>query len=229
MVIRMGIVNLMVNKVLFNHGSSVDILFMDVVRKMEITVAWDILNVDTQAKPVKQKKRSFGMERNRIIEKEVNKLLKAKFSNVVVVPKAVEKWRMCMDFTDLNKACPMDPYPLPQIELLVDSTTGFVLFSMMNAYQGYHQIFIAEEDRNKTSFITENDRPLGVGFIAANLMYNPTPRVNLSIRGHFVDFETPSNIRDLVMRSQAHKAHALTFSFASKATTSSVVLGTISI
>ncbi|KAK4383263.1 Retrovirus-related Pol polyprotein from transposon gypsy [Sesamum angolense] len=113
--------------------------------------------------PVKQKKRSFEMEHHRIIEKEVNKLLKAKFSNVVVVPKAVEKWQMCMDFTDLNKACPMDPYPLPQIELLVDSTMGFALFSMMNAYQGYHQIFMAKEDRDKTSFITENGDRFSLG------------------------------------------------------------------
>ncbi|KAK4384384.1 hypothetical protein Sango_3066400 [Sesamum angolense] len=118
------------------------------------------LNVDTQAKPLKQKKRSFGMECNRIIEKEVTKLWKAGyvtevqytqwFSNVVLVPKAVEKWRMYMDFTDLNKACPKDPYLLPQIELLVDSTMVFALFSMMNAYQGYHRIFMAEEDRDKT-------------------------------------------------------------------------------
>ncbi|KAK4383525.1 Retrovirus-related Pol polyprotein from transposon [Sesamum angolense] len=124
------------------------------------------LNVDTQSKPVKQKKRSFGMKRNRIIAKEVNKLLKVGyvagvkytqwFSNVVVVPKAVEKWRMCMDFTHLNKGRAKDPYPLPQIELLVDSTMGFALFSMMNAYQGYHQIFTVVEDRDKTSFIIEN-------------------------------------------------------------------------
>ncbi|KAL0406547.1 UNVERIFIED_CONTAM: Retrovirus-related Pol polyprotein from transposon gypsy [Sesamum latifolium] len=113
----------------------------------------------------KEKKRSFGVERNRIIEEEVNKLKEAGYvsevqytdwlANVVVVPKASEKWRMCTDFTDLNKACPKDPYPLPRIDLLVDSTAGYELFSMMDAYQGYHQIFMAEEDRIKTSFITD--------------------------------------------------------------------------
>ncbi|KAL0366176.1 UNVERIFIED_CONTAM: Polyprotein P3 [Sesamum radiatum] len=61
---------------------------------------------------------------------------------------------MCTDFTDVNKACPKDPYPLPRIDLLVDSTAGYELFSMMDAYQGYHQIFMAEEDSIKTSFIT---------------------------------------------------------------------------
>ncbi|KAL2226151.1 UNVERIFIED_CONTAM: Retrovirus-related Pol polyprotein from transposon [Sesamum indicum] len=62
---------------------------------------------------------------------------------------------MCVDFTDLNKACPKDPYSLPRINMMVDSTTGFEIFSMMDAYQGYNQIRMAEEDRDKTSFITE--------------------------------------------------------------------------
>ncbi|KAL2237948.1 UNVERIFIED_CONTAM: Retrovirus-related Pol polyprotein from transposon gypsy [Sesamum indicum] len=57
---------------------------------------------------------------------------------------------------DLNKACPNDPFPLPRIDVLVDSTAGFELFSRMDAYQGYHQIFMAEEDRDKTSFITND-------------------------------------------------------------------------
>ncbi|KAL2235165.1 UNVERIFIED_CONTAM: Retrovirus-related Pol polyprotein from transposon opus [Sesamum indicum] len=76
-------------------------------------------------------------------------------SNVVVVPKASGKWRMCTDFTDLNKACPRDSYPLPRIDQLVDVTAGYELFSMMDAYQGYHQIHMAKEDRIKTSFVTE--------------------------------------------------------------------------
>ncbi|XP_011078132.1 uncharacterized protein LOC105161948 [Sesamum indicum] len=123
------------------------------------------LNIDPQVKPVKQKKRVFGVERNKIIEEEVAKLLRAGFvreiqyttwlSNVVVVPKAAGKWRMCTDYTDLNKACPKDPYPLPRIDLLVDSTAGCALFSMMDAYQGYHQIFMAKEDAEKTAFVTE--------------------------------------------------------------------------
>ncbi|KAL2253131.1 UNVERIFIED_CONTAM: Retrovirus-related Pol polyprotein from transposon opus [Sesamum indicum] len=96
---------------------------------------------------------------------EVDKLLQAGYvseiqytdwlSNVVLVPKSSGKWRMCVDFTDLNKACPKDPYPLPRIDVMVDSTAGYEMFSMMDAYQGYHQIHMAEEDRDKTSFITE--------------------------------------------------------------------------
>ncbi|KAL0355876.1 UNVERIFIED_CONTAM: Transposon Ty3-G Gag-Pol polyprotein [Sesamum radiatum] len=75
-------------------------------------------------------------------------------SNVVLVPKPGEKWRMCIDFRDLNKACPKDFYPLPRIDQLVDSTSGCELLSMMDASKGYHQIMLASEDRKKVSFIT---------------------------------------------------------------------------
>ncbi|KAL2226838.1 UNVERIFIED_CONTAM: Retrovirus-related Pol polyprotein from transposon [Sesamum indicum] len=123
------------------------------------------LNVDPMARPVQQRKRTFSSDNNEAIRQEVEKLLKAGYvsevqytnwlSNVVLVPKSSGKWRMCVDFTDLNKACPKDPYPLPRIDNMVDSTAGFELFSMMDAYQGYHQIQMAEEDRDKTSFVTD--------------------------------------------------------------------------
>ncbi|KAL0439743.1 UNVERIFIED_CONTAM: Polyprotein P3 [Sesamum latifolium] len=77
-------------------------------------------------------------------------------SNVVLVPKPGGKWRMCIDFMDLNKACPKDFYPLPRIDQLVDSTSGCELLSMMNASQGYHQIMLAPEDRKRVSFITSS-------------------------------------------------------------------------
>ncbi|KAL0414908.1 UNVERIFIED_CONTAM: Retrovirus-related Pol polyprotein from transposon [Sesamum radiatum] len=75
-------------------------------------------------------------------------------SNVVLVPKPGGKWRMCIDFRDLNKACPKDFYPLPRIDQLLDSTSGCELLSMMDASQGYHQIMLDPEDRKKVSFIT---------------------------------------------------------------------------
>ncbi|KAL0445687.1 UNVERIFIED_CONTAM: Pro-Pol polyprotein [Sesamum latifolium] len=77
-------------------------------------------------------------------------------SNVVLVPKPGGKWRMCIDFRDLNKACPKDFYPLPRIDQLVDSTSGCDLLSMMDASQGYHQIMLAPEDRKRVSFITSS-------------------------------------------------------------------------
>ncbi|KAL0445764.1 UNVERIFIED_CONTAM: hypothetical protein Slati_1704300 [Sesamum latifolium] len=68
-------------------------------------------------------------------------------SNVVLVPKPGGKWRMCIDFIDLNKACPKDFYPLPRINQLVYSTSGCELLSMTDALHGYHQIMLAPEDR----------------------------------------------------------------------------------
>ena len=75
-------------------------------------------------------------------------------ANVVMVKKASGKWRMCIDFTDLNKACPKDSYPLPRIDQLVDSTAGHQLLSFMDAFSGYNQIKMDEADQEKTSFIT---------------------------------------------------------------------------
>ncbi|KAL2248293.1 UNVERIFIED_CONTAM: Retrovirus-related Pol polyprotein from transposon opus [Sesamum indicum] len=123
------------------------------------------LNVDPTMRPVQQKKINFSTEKNQVIKDEVERLLNVGYiteaqytdwlSNVVLVPKPGGKWRVCIDFTDLNKACPKDPYPFPRIDALLDSTAGYELFSMMDAYQGYHQIFMAEEDQSKTSFVTD--------------------------------------------------------------------------
>ena len=75
-------------------------------------------------------------------------------TNVVLVKKTNGKWRMCVDFTDLNKACLNDSFPLPRIDQLVDSTAGHKLLTFMDAFLGYNQIKIAEEDHEKTAFIT---------------------------------------------------------------------------
>jgi hypothetical protein len=64
------------------------------------------------------------------------------------------KWRMCVDYTDLNKHCLKDPFELPRIDQIVDSTTGSALLSFLDCYSGYHQIALKEEDQSKTSFIT---------------------------------------------------------------------------
>ena len=89
------------------------------------------LNICPSFKLVRQKKRVFTSERDNAVKDEVQKLIAAKFirevyypdwlANVVMVKKANGKWRMCVDFTDLNKACPKDSYPLPRIDQLVDS------------------------------------------------------------------------------------------------------------
>lgn len=129
-------------------------------------VAIHSLNVNPNVKPVKQKRRHFGGEKDRIIEKEVKKLPEAGhirrirypswLSNAVLVKKSEDKWRMCIDFRDLNKACPKDHYLLPRIDQLVDSTAGCEMLSMMDASQGYHQIALSPADQSKVSFITSS-------------------------------------------------------------------------
>ena len=122
------------------------------------------LNICLSFKPVRQKKKVFAPERDDAIKEEVQKLMAAKFirevyypnwlANVVMVKKANGKWRMCVDFTDLNRACPKDSYPLPRIDQLVDSTTGHKLLSFMDAFSRYNQIKMDEADQEKTSFVT---------------------------------------------------------------------------
>ena len=75
-------------------------------------------------------------------------------ANTGVVKKKNGKWRVCVDFTDLNKACPKDPFPVPRIDQLVDATLGHPRMSFLDAFQGYHQIPLALDDQEKTSFVT---------------------------------------------------------------------------
>ena len=103
-------------------------------------------------------------ERNNAVKEEVQKLITAQFIwevyyldwlvNVVMVKKANGKWRIYVDFTDLNKACPKDSYHLPCIDQLVDSTAGHQLLSFMDAFSRYNQIKLDEADQEKTSFTT---------------------------------------------------------------------------
>ena len=131
---------------------------------IDLSVITHRLNVCPFFKPVRQNKRVFTPERDKTITEELQKLTTAQFikevyypdwlANVVMMKKVNSKWRMCVDFTDLNKACPKDSYPLPRIDQLVDSTAGHQLLSFMDAFLGYNQIKMDEADQEKTSFIT---------------------------------------------------------------------------
>jgi hypothetical protein len=122
------------------------------------------LKINPDARLVSQKPRRQSVERQDFILKEVQKLLDAGFieevhhpvwlANPVIVPKANGKLRMCIDYTSLNKACPKDPYPLPRIDQIVDSTSGCDLLSFLDAYSGFHQIQMSREDRKHTAFVT---------------------------------------------------------------------------
>ena len=75
-------------------------------------------------------------------------------ANTVVVKKKSGKWRVCVDFTDLNKACLKDLFPMPQIDQLVGATAGHPRMSSLDTFQGYHQIPLTLEDQEKTTFMT---------------------------------------------------------------------------
>ena len=75
-------------------------------------------------------------------------------ANTLLVKKKSRKWRVCVDFIDLNKACPKDPFPMPRIDQLVDATVDHPRMSFLDAFQGYHQIPLALSDQEKTSFMT---------------------------------------------------------------------------
>ena len=122
------------------------------------------LNVDKNFRPIHQKRRKFAPERNVIVQEEVDKLLKAGMirevnfpkwlANVVVVQKKNGKWRVCVDYTDLNKACPKDPFPLPHIDSMVDATAGHEILTFMDASSGFQQIQMEPSDQEDTAFMT---------------------------------------------------------------------------
>jgi hypothetical protein len=123
------------------------------------------LNVDPKATPKRQHLRRFAADRWDAIKKELAKLLAAGFigevfhfewltNPVLIRKKNTNEWRMCVDYTDLNKHYPKDPFRLPQIDQVIDSTAGCDPLCFFDCYSGYHQIAIKEEDQEKTAFIT---------------------------------------------------------------------------
>ena len=119
------------------------------------------LNVDPTRKPIQQKRQVFAPERNKAVVEEVEKLLTAGFirevyypkwlANVVMMKKSNKKWRMCVDFTDLNHACPKD---IPQDRSTGRLNTGHELLTFMDSFSSYNQIRINKEDQEKKTFVT---------------------------------------------------------------------------
>ncbi|XP_056688689.1 uncharacterized protein [Spinacia oleracea] len=122
------------------------------------------LDVSVEARPIKKKKRKYSSRNNKAIAEEVKKLQEAGFiepciypkwlASVVMIKRANGSWRMCVDFTDLNRACPKDCYPLSVIDQLVDSTSGHALLSFLDAFSEYHEVFMHPDDKANTTFNT---------------------------------------------------------------------------
>jgi hypothetical protein len=122
------------------------------------------LKVYPQARSIRQKLRCFTPDKRGAIRAELARLVSAGFIREVLHPEWLENpvlvlkknkidWRMCVDYTDLNKHCLKDPFGLPRIDQVVDSTPSCSILSFQDCYSGYHHISLAKEDE-KTAFIT---------------------------------------------------------------------------
>ena len=178
------------------------------------------LNVAPSAKPVRQKVRRFHPNRHLIIQTEVDNFLQNGFikavkypewlANVVVVLKKGNKWRVCVDYTDLNDACPKDSFPLPRIDQIVDASVGHGMLSFLDAFSGYHQIPMHPSDVEKTSFITPhglycyNVMPFGLKNVGATYqrlvtkMFRPLLGSTMEV---YID--------DMLVKSKQRPAHAV--------------------
>ena len=133
------------------------------------------LNVDPSFLPKKQKSRRVAKEHVKAVKSKVQRLKEAGvimeiffpkwLANMVVVKKKSGKWRVCVDFTNLNRTCPKDPFPIPKIDQMVDATYGYPRMSFLDAFQEYHQIALALKDQEKTALIS----------LDANYHYNVMP------------------------------------------------------
>ena len=122
---------------------------------------------------------------------------------VLVQKKNTDEWCICVDYTDLNKHCPKDPFGLPRIDQIVDSTTGSALLSFLDCYSGYHQIALKEEDQSKTSFITPFSaycyKTMSFGLKNAGATYQ---RAIQTCLGEQIDENAEAYVDDVVVKTK---------------------------
>jgi len=146
------------------------------LRKYQQAFAWDYpdmkgidpqlcthhIYIEKDARPIRQPQRRLNPHLKDVVKAELQKLLDVNFiypisdskwvSPLVVVPKKNGKWRICVDYRELNKATQKDNFPLPFIDQVLDTLVGKKLFSFLDGFSGYNQIQIAPEDQDKTTF-----------------------------------------------------------------------------
>ncbi|GJU82750.1 reverse transcriptase domain-containing protein [Tanacetum coccineum] len=110
----------------------------------------------TQLKNLLKKQRYICMGTNRHDRGIVRRVKYPTWiANPVLVRKPDGSWRMCIDFKNLNSSCPKDYYPLPEIDSKIEAVMGYPLKCFLDAYKGYHQVQMSEEDEEKTAFYTD--------------------------------------------------------------------------
>ncbi|XP_028208435.1 uncharacterized protein LOC114391656 [Glycine soja] len=176
------------------------------------------LPLKPECPPVKQKLRRTRPDMALKIKEEVQKQIDAGFlvtseypqwlANIVPVPKRDGKVRMCVDYRDLNKASPKDDFPLPHIDVLVDSAAKSKVFSFMDGFSGYNQIKMAVEDREKTSFITPWGtfcyRVMPFGLINAGATYQ---RGMTTLFHDMMHKEIEVYVDDMIVKSGTEEEH----------------------
>ncbi|CAL2271126.1 unnamed protein product [Prunus armeniaca] len=177
------------------------------------------LAVKPGTRPIKQTQRRFRPELLSQIEAEVDKLIAARFirevkyptwiANIIPVKKKITgQIHICVDFRDLNEACPKDDFPLPIIELMVDATTGHEALSFMDGSSGYNQIRMSPEDEELTAFRTPKGiycyKVMPFGLKNAGATYQ---RAMQKIFGDMLHKNVKCYVDDLVIKSKRREDH----------------------
>nr|MCH9869334.1 hypothetical protein [Serratia marcescens] len=181
-------------------------------------VAMHRLAIDPDMKPIKQHPRKMTIELENKVKEEVDQLIQAGFiepvkyptwiANIVPVKKKNGKIRICIDYRDLNKACPKDDFPLPNTELMVDATAGFEVLSFMDGMSGYNQIMMHPDDKIHTGFRTPKGifcyKVMPFGLKNAGATYQ---RAMTFIFEELIHHVVECYVDDLVTKSKSHTQH----------------------
>jgi RNase H-like domain found in reverse transcriptase/Reverse transcriptase (RNA-dependent DNA polymerase) len=181
-------------------------------------VAVHYLKIDPTFRPIKQAPRRMRVELEEKVVEETKKLINAGFireeempewvASIVPVKKKNGQIRICVDFQDLNKACPKDDFPLPVTEIIIDHTSSYEVFSFMDGYAGYNQIKMAVEDENHTAF----RMPIGIycykvmpfGLKNAGATYQ---RAMMKIFDDMIHKIVECYVDDLVIKAMSYEEH----------------------
>lgn len=176
------------------------------------------LSINLKIKPVKQKLQKMHPHVALLVKAELKKLLDVGFvrandyaewiSNIVPISKPDKSIRVCIDFRDLNKACPKDNFSLPNIDIIVDLTTGHEILSLMDRFSHYNQIKITPEDQEKTAFTCPlgtycwNIMPFGLNNVGATYQRAMTTIFHDMMHTIMEDY-----VDDILAKSRTRKIH----------------------